>query len=141
MKKNIILIVTCLCLAACGKTYYAVIEDKSPCSWSKERKLKLTEIRGNTMISISTIDTNRDMHKYYLDKGFYSKKGIYKMWGYPDKVESKKGIDYCSFSIERYDSGSTPPGPAILGFRGDKLVYIQTWQASSDKNIKPVIIP
>jgi hypothetical protein len=107
----------------------------------EERKIILTETRGNTMTSISSVEDSKELYFFRKKLGYYSRKTICKMWGNPDKVESKAGIDYCSFSIETFDSGSSPPGPAVLGFRGDDLVYIQTWQASTDKNIQPVTIP
>lgn len=92
------------------------------------------------MVSMSTPDYSREFYQFAKSQGYYSKRGIIKMWGQPDKVEYKGGIDYLSFFQEKYPMQSSPPGPCVLGFRGDELVYIQTWRASHDKNIKPEII-
>ena len=135
-----LLLLFALLTSSCTSHHYATLTDKSPQDWKKERKIRVSGVRGHTMVSISTIDHSRQFYKVAKSQGYYSKRGIIKMWGEPDKAEIKNGIEYLSFQQEKYDMQSSPPGPCILGFRGDELVYIQTWRASHDKNIKPEII-
>lgn len=138
MKYPLLLII--LLLSSCTTYHYAKLTDQSPQNWKKERKIEASGVRGFTLVSISTLDYSRKFYNVAKSQGYYSKRGIIKMWGEPDKVESKGGIDYLSFYQEKYSMQSSPPGPCVLGFRGDDLVYIQTWRASHDKNIQPEVI-
>ena len=129
-----------LLLSSCTRYHYATLTDQSPQNWKKGRKIRVSGERGFTMVSMSTNDYSREFYQFAKSQGYYSRRGIIKMWGQPEKVERIGGIDYLSFSQEKYSMQSSPPGPCVLGFRGDELVYIQTWRASHDKNIKPEII-
>lgn len=138
MKYYLLLIL--ILMSSCTNYYYAKLTDESPHNWKKERKIEVSGVRGHTMVTISTIDHRREFYKFAKSQGYYSKKGIIKMWGNPEKIEFKNGVEYLSFRQEKYNMQSTPPGPCVLGFRGDELVYIQTWRASHDKNIKSEVI-
>jgi hypothetical protein len=137
--KYALLLITLL-LSSCTTYHYAKLTDQSPQNWKKERKIQVSGVRGFTLVSFTASDFRRENFQFAKSQGYYSKRRIIKMWGQPDKVEYNGGIDYLSFFQEKYPMQSSPPGPCVLGFRGDELVYIQTWRASHDKNIKPEII-
>jgi hypothetical protein len=132
--KKLILVSIFIFLCSCTHYNYSPLIDKSPQNWRKNPKLELTGIRGFTNITIDNgIASNQQRwYNFMRSSGYYSKKGIINMWGPPDKVEKKNGIEYYSFYQEKYPYHSSPPGPAVLGFKGDELVYIQTWEASHE---------
>jgi hypothetical protein len=138
MKHTLLLIA--LLLSSCTSYHYATLTDQSPQNWKKGSKIQVSGVRGFTLVSFTASDFRRENFQFAKSQGYYSKRGIIKMWGEADKVESKGGIDYLCFYQEKYPMQSSPPGPCVLGFRGDELVYIQTWRATHDKNIKPEII-
>ena len=135
-----VLLIIALLSSSCTSYHYSTLTDQSPQNWKKGRKIQLSGVRGFTLVIFTASDFRRENFQFAKSQGYYSKRGIIKMWGQPDKIERKGGNEYLSFFQEKYPMQSSPPGPCVLGFRGDELVYIQTWRASHDKKIQPELI-
>ena len=111
-----------LVLVSCSHTYTRLV-DASPLNYRKFKSLEVSGVRGRVGL-VMMADQNEKL--YYFQQmqkqGRTSRAGIEREWGRPDRVWDSGGLSVYCYSME-----SPIPGPTILKFKNDQLVYIEAW--------------